>query len=61
MIQNPFVYFEPVKVSDKSSQYLDGNPFQFSKSEIQLCYKMNQGYPLIVKNFFSTMYEEKTK
>lgn len=61
MIQNLFFYFEPVKVFDMASQYLDGNPIQFSKSEIQFCYKMTHGYPLFVQHLFSIMYEQKTK
>jgi Cdc6-like AAA superfamily ATPase len=53
--------FTEKQVFDMANQYLDGNPIQFSESEIQFCYKMTHGYPLFAQHLFSIMYEEKTK
>lgn len=53
--------FTEKQVFDMASQYLERNQIQFSKSEIQFCYKMTHGYPLFVQHLFSIMYEEKTK
>lgn len=53
--------FTEKQVFDLANQYLEGYQIQFSKSEIQLCYKMTHGYPLFTQHFFSIMYEEKIK
>lgn len=54
-------HFSFGQVFDLAKKNLEGNQIQFSKEEIELCYKMTHGYPLFMQNLFSIMYDEKVK
>lgn len=52
-------WFKKSQVEALAKQYLENNNLQFSKKELDFCFKMTQGYPYFAQKLFSLMYEQK--
>jgi hypothetical protein len=52
-------WFTREQVEDLAQHYLKDHSIQFSKADIDFCFKMTQGYPYFVQKLFSTIYEQK--
>ncbi|HLP49093.1 MAG TPA: hypothetical protein VK469_24335, partial [Candidatus Kapabacteria bacterium] len=52
-------WFSHSQVAELAQHYLKDNPVQLTGEEIELCFKMTQGYPYFVQVLFSIIYEHK--
>lgn len=52
-------WFSKEQIGELANQYLKNNYIRFSGMEIGLCFKMTQGYPYFVQQFFHIMYNQK--
>lgn len=53
-------WFTREQVEELSRNYLKNNSLKLSSEDIDLCFKMTQGYPYFVQKFFSITYEQKS-
>ncbi|MCP4218559.1 MAG: ATP-binding protein [bacterium] len=54
-------WFTPQQVRELAWHYLSDNVIWFEEDDIDICFKMTQGYPYFVQKFFSILYTEKSQ
>jgi Cdc6-like AAA superfamily ATPase len=52
-------WFTQTQVSELVKKYMKDSDFQFTESEIELCFKSAQGYPYFTQKMLSLMYDAK--